>query len=132
MAERVLIDLNEFEDKLGDSVNDILVEFSKDLVNNLKKESPVGATSDLQRSWQIFLTGNGRVVLGSRVPYASDVQEGTPPHEPDFDQIQIWARRVLGDEDAAGAVWRKIKEEGTDPNPYIDRAITTTVDEFSP
>ena len=132
MPERLLINVNEFGDKLGAEVDDLLVEFGNQLVNNLKRESPVGATGDLQRSWQIFLTGRGRVVLGSRIGYADDVNDGTPPHEPDFEQIKIWARRVLGDESAAGAVFNKIKEEGTDPNPYIDRAIEETVNEFQP
>jgi len=132
MAERLLIDVNEFGDKLGAEVDNLLVEFGNQLVNNLKRESPVGATGDLQRSWQIFLTGRGRVVLGSRIGYADDVNDGTEPHEPDFQQIKIWARRVLGDESAAGPVWRKIKEEGTEPNPYIDRSLEKTINEFQP
>ena len=132
MAERLLIDVNEFGDKLGAEVDDLLVEFGNQLVNNLKRESPVGATGDLQRSWQIFLTGRGRVGLGSRIGYAADVNDGTEPHEPDFEQIKIWARRVLGDESAAGPVWRKIAREGTEPNPYIDRSLEKTINEFQP
>ena len=129
---RIVFDLDELDDELNAEVAGILEDIANELINQLKLESPVGATSDLQRSWQIFLTGRGRVVLGSRIGYADDVNDGTEPHEPDFEQIKIWARRVLGDESAAGAVFNKIKEEGTDPNPYIDRSLEQTINEFQP
>ena len=66
---------------------------------------PVGATGDLRRSIQIFRTGDGRVVLGTRLPYAEFVVTGTRPHTPPFEPIQVWSRRVLGNESAAGPVW---------------------------
>lgn len=126
----VRLDLSELEDELGSEADAILRDVAIELVNELKKESPMGATGDLQRSWQIFRTQPGEVWLGSRIHYALDVQEGTPPHTPDFEAIQAWARRKLGDEGAAPFVHQKIQEEGTDANPYMDRAFDNALAKF--
>ena len=127
---RLVVDLDQVEQDLGAEVQALLLDVANTFVNNLRREAPTGATGDLRRSMQIFRTGDGRVVLGSRIGYAMDVQEGTGPHTPDFDQIQVWARRKLGDEAAAGPVWRKIAREGTDANRYVDRAFEATIQEF--
>jgi hypothetical protein len=37
---------------------------------------------------------------------------------------------VLGDESAAGPVWRKIAREGTEPNDYLGRAIDNTLEQY--
>jgi hypothetical protein len=128
---RVVFNLSELERELDAETREIVLELSNAIVNEMKREAPVGATGDLRRSIQIFQRGDGEVLLGTRIGYAEDVAEGTPPHTPDFDQIQIWARRVLGDEDAAGAVFRKIQREGTDANPFVTRAIDNAVEDFS-
>lgn len=126
----IVVDVREFGEGLEQATDQLLLEIGNELVNQLKVESPVGATGDLQRSWQIFQVKPGVVVVGSNIGYALDVQTGTEPHTPDFDQIQAWARRKLGDESAAGPVYRKIQQEGTDANPYITRAIENTVERF--
>jgi hypothetical protein len=36
---------------------------------------------------------------------------------------------VLGSEDAAWAVWNKIREEGTEAQPYIDESIQAALDD---
>jgi len=127
---RIVFDLNELEDGLTAEVRQLLIEISNTLVNNLKRESPVGATGDLRRSWQIFTTADDEVVLGSRIGYAQYVNDGTEPHTPPFEPIQVWSRRVLGDEGLAGAVWQKIRQEGTDANPYLDRSFEAMLREF--
>lgn len=124
----IKLDLDELEKELGEEAQEFVKELANELINQLKLESPTGATSDLQRSWQIFRTGDGEVWLGSRLPYALFVHTGTRPHTPPFEPIQVWARRKLGDESAAGAVWQKIREKGTDPNPYIDRSMENAID----
>jgi hypothetical protein len=128
---RVVFNLSELERELDAETRDIVLELSSAIINEMKREAPVGATGDLRRSIQVFQRGDGEVLLGTRVRYAEDVAEGTPPHTPDFDQIQIWARRVLGDEDAAGAVFRKIQREGTEGDPFVTRAIDQAVSDFS-
>ncbi len=124
----VKFDMRQMEEELGSAANDVLIEVANELVNQLKEEAPMGATGDLRRSFQIFRTGDGVVYLGTRIHYARDVWKGTEPHYADFDQIQVWARRKLNDESAAGPVWRKIAEEGTEGNDFVGRAVENTLD----
>lgn len=127
---RITFDLDELEAELTEETRAILVEVGNELVNNLKVEAPVGATGDLRRSFQIFRRGPNEVVLGSRLDYAKAVNDGRGPHTPNFEAIQTWARRKLDYEPAAGAVFQSIQENGTRPNPYIDRAVDATLDSF--
>jgi len=123
----IRLDLRELERDLGGEVQDFLKEFSVELVNQLKDEAPVGATGDLRRSFQIFREQPGVFWLGTRISYAYDVWKGAPPHSPDFEDIKVWARRVLNDESAAGPVHQKIEQEGTEPNDYVGRAVDSAV-----
>jgi len=125
----VRLDLNELERELDGEIQDFILEFANELVNQLKVEAPVGATGDLRRSIQIFRQGNGVIWLGTRIHYAYDVWKGAPPHTPDFDAIKVWARRKLGDESAAGPVYRKIQQEGTEPNDYVGRAVDAAIEQ---
>lgn len=124
----VRLDLRELERELGDEVGSFVLELANEIVNQMKIEAPMGATGDLQRSIQIFTRGDGVVWLGTRIHYAMDVWKGTDPHLADFDAIQVWARRVIGSETAAGPVWRHIAQEGTEPNDYVGRAIDAAVE----
>lgn len=123
----VTFDLGDAEDELDDAAMQIAEDVAVELTNQLRIEAPVGATGRLQESFQLFTTDDNRILLGTRVPYAEGVWRGKPPHEPDFDALQVWARRVLGDESAAGPVFTKIKREGTEPNDYVGRAIDSTL-----
>jgi hypothetical protein len=124
----VRLDLQQLERELGSEVQQFIEDFAVELSNELKDEAPVGATGDLQRSIQIFRTGDGVVWLGTRIHYAMDVWKGTPPHTPDFEGIQVWARRKPQiDESAAGPVFRKIQEEGTEGNDFVGRAIDNAI-----
>ena len=127
---RLVFDLDELGDELDAETQDILEDIANTLINELKREAPTGATADLQRSFQIFRRSSGEIVLGSRLQYAEFVQTGTRPHTPPFEPIAIWARRKLGDESAAWAVWHKIRQEGTNANPYVDRAFENTLQSF--
>ena len=124
----VRLDLPELRKELGGEADRIVLELANELVNQLKVEAPVGATGDLQRSFQIFRQGDGVIWLGTRIHYAMDVWKGTPPHTPDWEAIQVWARRKLGNESAAGPVFRKIQREGTEENDYVGRAIDNTIE----
>ena len=124
------IDLREMERELGDGADELLRDVAIELGNQLQVEAPTGATGDLQRSFAILGEQDGVVWVGSRLPYAGHVQYGTAPHTPPLEPLKVWARRKLGDESAAGAVWQTIREEGTDADPYVDRAIDNTVARF--
>jgi hypothetical protein len=127
----VRLNLRELRQDLGDEVGDFLLELSNEIVNEMKQEAPVGATGDLRRSIQLFQQSEDVVYLGTRLSYAQYVWKGTEPHTPPFEPIQVWSRRVLGDESAAGAVWQSIRQEGTDPNPFVERAIDNAVDQVA-
>jgi len=72
---RITLDLSELDEEVATQ----LLEIGNRLVEHLREEAPIGATGDLQRSAQIFRASDGRVVLGSRIQYADDVQYGTGP-----------------------------------------------------
>lgn len=120
-------DLQELERELDAAAMEIAEDVAVELTNQLRIESPVGATGRLQESFQLFRSESGVVYLGTRVPYAEGVWKGKPPHEPDFESLQRWARRKLGDESAAGPVYAKITEEGTESNDFVGRAIDNTL-----
>ncbi len=122
------LDLRDLEGKLDQAVAEVLLEFSNELVNQLQIEAPVGATGRLQESFQIFRTSQGVVYLGTRVPYAQGVWQGRGPHTPNWTSIKRWARRKLGDESAAGPVFRSIQQNGTAPNDFVDRAVDNTLE----
>ena len=124
------IDTNELETKLDAEAGEIALEVANELTNQLQIEAPTGATGRLQNSFQIFYQGDGVVWLGTRVPYAMDVWKGTGPHIADFDAIKKWSRRKLGSEAAAGPVWRKIAQEGTNSNDYVGQAMENTLHRF--
>jgi len=83
--------------------------------------------------------GNLSVQVGSKLKYAAPVEFGSKPHTPPLSAIQGWVdkqktnisdmvdrstRRRLRKQGllgkaSAGAVWQKIRMQGTDPHPYL-------------
>lgn len=124
------IEPDEADEALNQEIFEYLQKVAVELSNQLRVEAPVGATGDLQSSFQILDYGEQYLFVGSKLHYADDVQFGTGPHEPNFEKLQIWARRKLGNEAAAGPVFTKIKEEGTEANQYVDRAVANTKQHF--
>ena len=127
----IRLDLNELERELGSEAADFMLELSNELINQFKQNVNTGATGDLQRSFQIFRRGDGVIYLGSNLPYALWHDTGTDPIQnppPPFAPFQTWARRVLGDQSAAGAVWNKIRQEGVDAHPYLQRSMDAAIE----
>lgn len=121
------LDLGQLERELDEAAAQVAQEVAVELANQLRVEAPSGATNRLSESFQLFRTEDNVVYLGSRVPYAEHAWKGTRPHTPPFEPIETWSRRVLGDESAAGPVWNKIREEGTDENQFVERAFESTL-----
>lgn len=61
--------------------------------------------------------------VGSNLEYAPWVEFGTRPHFPPVDALKGWARRKLGDENAAFAIAKKIAKKGTKAKPYLRPAL---------
>ena len=59
---------------------------------------------------------NLTVKVGSALKYAAPVEFGSRPHTPPFEPIRRWGelKKI-----PAGAVWQKIRMQGTDPHPYL-------------
>jgi len=129
---RIEVDLSEVEGEIEGLTQEYLVEVASKLVDRLKVQAP-SATGSLQRNTQIWNSGPGKIVI-TMPSHAKYVQFETDPPAPGrsipFDPIQKWSRRVLQDEDAAWAVWQKLMNEGTDADPFVDRAIEDTIREF--
>lgn len=66
------------------------------------------------------------------VSYSIYVHEGTkgPRKMPPLDALRDWARRVLGDEDAAYPIGRMIAREGTRANPFLLDAWNEHIGDF--
>jgi len=101
--------------------------------NKAREEAPVGATGFLQGQamQEPKVDSDGSVWWGNLAEYAEDVEEGTDPHLANFEAIKRWARRVIGIEGLAGAVWRKIAKEGTDPQPFIEPGVEASEQWFA-
>jgi hypothetical protein len=97
----------------------------REIVSN----TPVGATAVLRGSIQQAVD----VIRGTPVqfhgtvetaqPYAVAVEEGTRPHWAPIGPLKLWARRVLGDEDAAYAVQAAIARRGTRAQRFFARGV---------
>lgn len=85
-------------------------------------------TSNLFLSGSIEEEGDDIVILYD-APYASALNDGTKPHFVNPKQLEGWVRRKInpGSEvevrSIAFLISRKIKERGTKPNPFMDKAI---------
>jgi HK97 gp10 family phage protein len=58
----------------------------------------------------------------ANVRYAAAVEYGAKAHYAPIEPLKAWAKRVLGDEDAAYAVREHIAIEGTPAQPYMGPA----------
>jgi hypothetical protein len=97
----------------------------REIVSN----TPVGATAILRGSVQQAV----EVIRGTPVqfhgtvesaqPYSVAVEEGTRPHWAPIGPLKLWARRILGDEDAAYAVRAAIARRGTRGQRFFARGV---------
>jgi HK97 gp10 family phage protein len=90
-----------------------------------KREAPVrsGHLSQSLRSRPVtgsFFDGGVEGGIQSPLPYASYVEDGTRPHliEPRFRKALRWPAGASG-----FAFAQRVRHPGTDPNPFMDRAV---------
>lgn len=79
----------------------------------------------------VRLPAHGETLVSSAVttspetPYAADIEKGTKPHwisGADFEELQGWAKRKLGDARIAYAVRHAIAKRGTAAQPFMEPA----------
>jgi HK97 gp10 family phage protein len=62
-------------------------------------------------------------IVGTNTKYAPYMESGTRPHMPPISALKGWAKRVLGNEDLAYVVARKIAKSGTKGRFYMKQAL---------
>ena len=91
------------------------------IADEARQRTPVGVSGILRASIATRVTQGvsgqafvqGEVFTGRQAPYAVFVEEGTKPHWAPIAPLKLWARRVLGDEQAAYRVRWAIRRRGT-------------------
>jgi hypothetical protein len=89
-------------------------------------EAPPGATNTLKHSGVQPTWEGNTLVWGFTADHARFVEEGTSPHwipVDAMDEVEVWARRVLGNEGAAWAVRQTIAEQGTQAQEFVAKGI---------
>jgi len=138
----ISFDASNVPEELRDELETFFTRIAADLSNYIGDEVPVGATANLRNSVQVlgYSSNEGRAVVAVRADYANVVRLGREPGTfPEFEPLKKWVSRVIGEaeystwggenweintlEDATYLVGRKIEQEGTDPNPYLERSL---------
>lgn len=94
-------------------------------IQELSKLYANAFTGDLKRSITLepIRPDSDTYRLFSPLQYAAPLEFGTSPHAVPIDPLKKWAKRKLGDEDAAWAIANKIKKEGTNAHPFMRPAF---------
>ena len=79
----------------------------------------------LRNSIRLFPSTPGykNYILADGVSYGIDVEYGTRPHYISAEHLKGWARRVLGDENAAYPIAKKISLLGVEAQPFFRPAL---------
>ena len=98
------------------------------LVKQKLTENGTVSSGVLRNSYEVNVSGDFRVSVGSPLKYARYVEFGTGPRDkyPPKQAIKDWVKRELNPENLESATWAvmtKIKEEGTDAQPHLRPAI---------
>jgi hypothetical protein len=128
----------------------LFARIAADLSNYIGDEVPVGATANLRNSVQIlgFNSDTGSQVVAVRADYANAVRLGREPGSfPPLQPLRKWVSRVIGEQEylswqgdgwqvnsldeATYLVGKSIEESGTDPNPYLERALDRLKTKYS-
>ncbi|MCK5601602.1 hypothetical protein KAR91_07035 [Candidatus Pacearchaeota archaeon] len=82
-------------------------------------------TGRLKTSIKIFPTAPGfkYYTLSDGVDYGIHIEYGTSPHYVSPKHLKDWARRVLGDENAAFPIAKKIALKGVNAQPFFRPAF---------
>ena len=131
------ISIEDVDEEIADRVDELLLEISNDLVNELIEEAPVD-TGQLRQSFRIMgKSGDSGYIIGTPLKYASVVNFGRQPHPgnkgkwPPIEPLKKWVRRKLGAEEGLAYYIRdEIGKGGTEGDPYAERAIRNVKEKY--
>ncbi len=109
------------QEKVKDQLKKVLYDSMLKMQEIAKQNCPVDIGT-LRNSIILnpSIRGFNKYELVAGVTYAEDVEFGTKPHTvKDIESLKGWARRVLGDENAAYPVQKKIAKKGIEATPYF-------------
>ena len=118
---RVAVKLDSITQAMADELQAIGVW----LEGEVKRRTPVD-TGALRNSMFSELRVNGKSLeemISSPLVYGPPVEYGSKPHFPPSAALKGWARRKLGDENAAYAVAKAIAKRGTEPHDMFTEAF---------
>lgn len=111
--------------RLVNAIGDAVAETALNVETQAKRNITDNGTTDTARlvsSLGIEMVDEVTADVGSTAEYAGAVEHGAAPHWVPIDPLKDWARRKLGDEDAAYAVQAKIAASGTEAQPFLTPA----------
>ena len=114
-------DLDDFEKKLDEVIEATGNELARLVRNRATTLAPffqgiLSTSIDIERvdeGWDV----------GTNVPYARAMEEGTKPFTPPLEPLKEWAKIQLGDESLGVAVWQSIRKKGIQAHPYLVPAL---------
>lgn len=131
-ASNALRRLTKLEKEMTKETDNAAEEISKDAAERGKRQLLMGRSKS-------FATGTGYNSIKPRMiadhehavvgrGYLKLVDSGTKPHAPDVNQrLKVWASQEGWDLYGPNGIVEHIKEEGTDPHPWIDKAFDPVV-----
>jgi len=128
-------ELQQALNQLSGTLDSKLRSAAQDIGQRIRGDAADGApvdTGTLASSIEEVVESVGSTITEIRVGTNRDgaaAQEyGTDPFFPPPSELRDWARRVLGDPDAAFAVAQSISETGLDEQPYLRPAFEENLD----
>jgi hypothetical protein len=121
-------DRSDVSDAIRDGVREGIHDAAQAGFATSQREVPV-ASGDLKESGELRRRETS-ATFGYKAGHAPFVERGTAPHWPPIKPLKEWAELVLGDEQAAYAVQRKIAERGTPAQPFMQPGFRAAVREL--
>jgi len=121
-------------DRLPDALNGQLGQAARDIGERIAGDARENAPSDtgqLGSSNESVVSAVGgtlvEVHVGTNLEYAAPQEFGADPFFPPPSALRDWARRVLGDADAAYPVARSISETGIEEKRFLRDAFENNI-----
>ena len=132
-VDNLIKKINAYEKGLDRKVEQATAEAAIEVQKEAKLAAPTGVSGDLRSRISVSRHYKPAIIsyiVGVHLAYAAAVEFGSGPHKPPIKPLKLWAKRKLGDENAAYAVRNKIAKEGTRPQPFLRPAYRKVVPEY--